>query len=803
MNSDNNIITQKTTCYHCGDDNPTNDIRIEDKYFCCNGCKTVYELLNENNLCDYYQLDENPGISKKKDVVRNYDFLEDADIKKEIIDFTDGKTTTVTFLIPQMHCSSCIWILENLYKLDEGVLSSRVNFLKKKLVLKYSEEKTSLKQIVELLESIGYEPSLNLEGKEEDKKKSTTKRLYYKIGVAGFAFGNIMLLSFPEYLTSSGLGEAWIAYLFGAINIALALPVFFYSASEYYMSAYKGLRKGIVNIDVPITLGISVLFFRSLYEILTATGAGYFDSLSGLVLFLLIGKFFQNKTYDMLNFERNYKSYFPIAITIKKDNKETTIPVSKLEEGHRLVIRNNELIPADSILLNGDAHIDYSFVTGESEPVTKTSGDMIYAGGKQVGSVIEVETIKSVSQSYLTQLWNNEAFSKEKESPLDSIVNVVSKYFTFAVLAIATIAALFWLPQNFDLAVNAFTAVLIIACPCALALSTPFTLGNSLRIFGRNKLYLKNTNIIERLARVSTIVFDKTGTITESEGSKIEYEGEQLTQFDKSLIRSLVRNSSHPLSRRILTSLDGNVYNTVKDYKELPGQGIAGSVNGAYVVLGSEVFVTGKTNNDDNVNTNVHVSIDGEYKGCFTVLNHYREGLTEQIEELAERYDMRLISGDKDSERKNLKKIFPPKSELLFNQQPQEKLNYIKEIQNKGEKVLMIGDGLNDAGALMQSDVGVSISEDINNFSPACDGILESGSFSKLSEFIRFSVTSRNIIIASFILSFIYNFVGLSFAVQGTLSPLIAAVLMPLSSITVVVFTSLATNILAKRKGLL
>jgi len=206
------------------------------------------------------------------------------------------------------------------------------------------------------------------------------------------------------------MSDSFFIKFFGWLNLILALPVFLYSSSDYFISAFKGLRKKILNIDVPISLGILVLFLRSAFEVVTHTGAGYFDSMTGLVFFLLLGKLFQNKTYETLNFERNYKSYFPLSVILKKDDSEVSIPISKLNVGDKIVIRNNEIVPADSILFGGEGNIDYSFVTGESKLAPKVLGELVYAGGKQIGSAIELEVIKEVSQSYLTQLWNNEAF---------------------------------------------------------------------------------------------------------------------------------------------------------------------------------------------------------------------------------------------------------------------------------------------------------------------------------------------------------------------------------------------------------
>lgn len=789
----------KMICYHCGDECPDDSISLNEKIFCCNGCKTVYEILNQHNLCNYYSIDQNPGITRKYQVKRNYEFLNDPDLKQKMTDFSDGQISRTTLTIPQMHCSSCIWILENLFKLNPGIISSEVNFLQKKVFVTFRESKTNLKEVVELLDSLGYEPLLNLEEKEEEKVKAGNKSLYYKIGIAGFCFGNIMLLSFPEYLSIGTEELPEMKRIFAYLNIILSLPVFFYSSTDYFISAWKGLKKRIVNIDVPIALGILVLFIRSLIDILFLQGAGYLDSLSGLVFFLLIGKLFQNKTYETLNFERNYKSYFPVAVTIRKDNSETSIPVEKLEVGNRIIIRNNELIPADSILLKGNANIDYSFVTGESIPVERINGEMIFAGGRQAGGIIELETVKEVSQSYLTQLWNSSAFSKKDESRIVSLANAISKYFTFIVLVIAAAGAIYWLPEDITLAFNAFTAVLIVACPCALALSTPFTLGNTLRIFGRNKFYLKNTHVIEKLAGINHIVFDKTGTITENNAAEVEFHGGSLSSNEKSLVRSAVRNSSHPLSRAIYDYLQDNPSKNVESFNEISGEGIVALIDGNEVKAGSEHFVLGfKSSRDES--TRVYISVNNKPSGYFSISNRYRGGLKELVSSLETDYEFSLLSGDNESEKLKLLDFFTDEKELHFRQSPHGKLKYITELQRQGKKVLMVGDGLNDAGALKQSDVGISISDNINNFSPACDGILDSNSFKRLADIILFSKKSNKVIIASFILSFIYNIIGLSFAVTGTLSPIIAAILMPVSSISVVVFTTISINFIAKKE---
>ena len=785
------------TCFHCGLDASSSNIFYDKKSFCCNGCKTVYEIFSVNDLTCYYDLQNAPGATPKE-IEGKYNFLDNPKIIEQLLEFNNEKTQIVSLYIPHIHCSSCIWILENLNKLHPSITTSIVNFGKKTARITYNSNTITLKQLVKLLNSIGYEPFISLDDYGAGKKQ-INRSIIYKLGVAGFAFGNIMFLSFPEYFQVHGFWIEQYAPIFRWLMFAFSLPVVFYSGQDYFISAYKGLRSKLLNIDVPIALGIVVLFLRSTIEIIFDFGTGFFDSLSGLIFFLLLGKFFQQKTYDFLSFERDYKSYFPIGITkIKTDGKEESIQVYDIKKGDRLLIRNEELIPVDCILINGTARIDYSFVTGESEAVSKQSGDKLFAGGKQLTSSIEVDVLKSVEQSYLTQLWSNDVFNKNKEDGFTTLTNTISKRFTIAILSIAFIATSYWLLIDTTKAVNVFTSVLIIACPCAIALSAPFTFGNLLRIFGKLKFYVKNASVIEQLASINTIIFDKTGTITSNKKSKINYDGLALSRDEEALLKNTLRHSNHPLSRSLYSILKQHDIVPLNDYKEHIGKGIEAQYQKDTIKIGSAPFV-GYSTKTATLNTAVHVSTNNKYKGRFTFYNAYRKGLAKLFNNLKKDYDLVILSGDNAGEKDNLTKLLPTKTKLLFNQKPEDKLEYIKYHQDEGAKVLMIGDGLNDAGALAQSNVGIAISEHVNVFSPACDAILDASKFNQLFRFIRASKSAIKIIKWSFVLSFIYNAIGLYFAVTGQLSPVIAAILMPLSSISIVAFTTICTNIIGRK----
>ena len=521
-----------STCFHCGDPCTATVVEHQQKSFCCYGCKTVFDILNDNDLSYYYEMERTPGISPVSNEGK-FDFLENEQIVASLIEFDAQGVQVVSLLIPTIHCSSCIWVLENINKLNPAVKSAQVNFPKKTVRITYANQEICLRELVELLARIGYEPYISLD--DANKQTAETDRsLLYKLGVAGFAFGNIMFLSFPEYFE---VNEFWLdrfKHLFRWLMFAFAVPVVCYSAQDYFISAYKGIRSKMLNIDVPIAIGVAVLFLRSAVEIIMDLGTGFLDSLAGLVFFLLLGKFFQQKTYAFLSFERDYKSYFPIAVTriVRNefgDNKEEQTQVQEINKGDHILIRNGELLPVDGILVSGSALIDYSFVTGEAEPIVKQSGEKLYAGGRQQAGLIEVEVLKPVAQSYLTQLWSNEVFSKNKQTSFENLTDGISKRFTVSLLLIALVATVYWLFVDASMALTVFTAVLIVACPCAIALAAPFTLGNLLRIFGKHKLYIKDSSVIEQMAHIDTVVFDKTGTLTTNTKNVITYEGIALT----------------------------------------------------------------------------------------------------------------------------------------------------------------------------------------------------------------------------------------------------------------------------------
>lgn len=796
-------------CFHCGTLCPGPDFRHEERFFCCRGCLTVFELISENGLGHFYDLAEGGGARVgKRPASGAFGFLDDPAVRERFLDFSDGKTARVTFHVPAVHCIACVWLLENLFQLHPGVGRSSVHFPRREVSIQFEEDRVRLSEVAELLTSLGYEPSLDLGqlDREEGLEEKRRRRLHLKLGLAGFSFGNIMLFSISLYAGMDSMSGPGFKVFFGWLSMVLALPVVVFSASDYWRAAWLCVRRKLLTIELPIAVGLAAIVSQSVWEVVSRTGEGYFDSLTGLIFFLLIGRLFQDKAYARLSFDRDYRSFFPLSVVRKQDSGEAAVPISKVEVGDHLLVRGGELIPADARVVAGHGLVDYSFVTGEAAAVEKEPGDLVYAGGRQAGGTLEVVTVKPVSQSYLTSLWSHQAFAKEREGGLDSTLNRFSRRFTVTVGAVAVTSAIAWvLLGQTATALRAFVSVMIVACPCALALSAPFALGTAQRQLGRWRVFLKRQDVIESLARVDAVVFDKTGTLTEAGSGTVDFRGAPLSVNEGAAIQGLLRHSTHPHAVRIASSLStGGQPANVGRVHEITGCGVQGYAEGGEWSLGSARWLSqqGVAVDAHEMGAAVHVAVDGRYRGCFRLANAVRADTGSLLESLSGRCELALLSGDHAHERDQFRTLFGEKARLHFNQSPLEKLSFIEGLQQSGRHVMMVGDGLNDAGALRQSHVGVAVVENVSAFSPASDIIIEARMVPRLAAVLKFCRGTVRVVWLSILLSSLYNAVGLAIAASGRLSPIVCAILMPISSVSVVAFACGATSWLAKRSGL-
>lgn len=780
-----NATSTSVVCAHCGDPCPDTSIRLEEKVFCCTGCRSVYEILQTHNLCDYYALDERAGVTMRSSRFDPafYAVLDEPAVLSRFTEYAGDHTVMLRFEVPGMHCASCVWLLDQLHKFDAGILRSDVDFLRKTVRIEIDTERTKPSSVAQLLSSLGYEPLINIEGNEvnvDQQRRSAIRGLYMRIGVAGFAAGNVMMISISRYLAGYGGMTPALETLFSVLSIVLSVPVLVFSASPWYRSAIGALKFRRINLDVPVALGISVLFIRSVTDILTGAGEGFLDSFAGLVLFLLVGRLFQQKAFDAVSFDRTYRSFFPLSVRVERKGVIEVLPIDQVRIGDVLLIRNSEVVPCDSVLLSPLAYVDYAFVTGESLPVEHAEGQIIHAGGKVVGTAARLTATKNVSQSYLASLWERVGTRRPRRTYLD-LSDRFGARFTYGAIGIAIAGFLAWLP-DLPMAINVLTAVLIIACPCALTIAAPVTLGTAMARLGMRGIYVKEPGTILELTEPAVVAFDKTGTLTEPEHRLVIDPATSAHRFWP-LVQALAAHSTHPISRSISGEHAGQEIDHVQ---EVTGRGITGMVDGHRVAIGSYDLVKTEVQNsgvDLDPAAAAYAAVDGELVGALKVEPRLRDGIDTLVSSLRRIASVRLISGDTDRDRGVFARLFR-NDEMLFQQGPDQKVAAIEQAHSG--RVIMVGDGLNDAAAMASADASIAVSDGTSTLVPACDVVMKATELKNLPKLLWYARTMTNVIKTNLIFTVFYNVLGLSLALAGVLTPVITAILMPVSSLIVI-----------------
>lgn len=701
---------------------------------------------------------------------------------------SQASLTTQRWVLPDMHCVQCVRSLETLPERMEGVWKSEVHFPSKSVRVSFDPARITEDELETQFRTMGFPPLPHHDA-------STThihRPLIARLAVAGFAFGNVMMMSLADYVGGPTFRDSGFEYGFKVWSMVLTLPVLLFSAAPFFQRAWAGIRQRSMNLDMPVALGILTLTAQSLWM----DGLGYFDSLAGLVFFLLLGQWYQNRSQARLMREHSLDEWLPVKVTqVQEDGQENLVPLAALNAGMTLRLLHGEIVPADGRLTSPEATLDLAFLNGESMPKTVKSGQTIQAGSRNVGASFHLVVDKAVNQSELMRMWNSEAFQKDLRSTLLTPIDEVAQHFTWVVLTLATIGWLAWWP-DVTMAWTVFASVLIVACPCALALSIPFAYGATARHLASRGFFLKHVDVVERFAQIHDIVFDKTGTLTTSSTFTVQWHpAADMSPMAIEAAVSLANQSAHPLSRALVSWSDVGVAKVpITSYRECPGQGLEGQIQGRTWRLGSAAF-TGSSVPRSAEGTWVHLACDGQTQGAFFLTRPLRPDAAKLLQTLKEQgHPLHLLSGDGDGEAPRFVTWFGSEH-MHFQQSPQAKMDFVDRL----DQVAMVGDGLNDAGALRKATLGLAVADQLYAFTPSADALVEASSLGNLPEAIALATSARTTVKLLLAVSVAYNLVGLGFALQGWLSPLVAAVLMPLSSLTVVVLALTRANLAANK----
>ncbi|MBN8222485.1 MAG: heavy metal translocating P-type ATPase metal-binding domain-containing protein [Spirochaetes bacterium] len=796
-------VVEKKTCAHCGAAGSA--IVTGGLSFCCEGCSRVYSILRDQNLLGYYDFSESRPASLKESARQDFTYADGEWFHRTFTTAAGAGRYAIRLKLPAIHCAACVWLLEKMPEMLPGVTGARINYLRKELTLT-AENSLPVSRLVQFVADLGYVPDFKPESGRSRALTQYDKGLLKRMAVAAFGFGNAMLFSFPEYFSERLEGRFQLTFM--ALNVALAAFILFYAAGEFFVNAWRALRQKKIILDLPISVGIMAMFARSVAEILQGTSSGYFDTFAGLIFFLLIGRYVQSRSYTYLAFERDNLLFLPLAVRKKTGENEKVTAVQDLQVGDTIRLLNGEIAPTRCRVISAAGAADYSFITGEALPVQLRAGDTFETGGRVVGQSVEMEITEPVDQARINRIWEGagQSVTSTTFATESSFADRMLPYFTFVVIAAALAGLFYWLPSDSAKAWNAFSAVLVITCPCALAMAKPFSFYTTQSVLGRAGLYLKSAAVVEKFFSIGRIIFDKTGTITAAGEYEVAFSGAALTSGERSALRALTRESAHPLSRAVFDSLGDAADEAVAGFEEITGRGIAGVVHNVRYLLGSADFlsqagVAVPAAAAPNAGSVVHAAAGARYLGSFSISNKSRAGLGAALQKLSADYRLALVSGDSDRERSRFAAVFPEGAPLHFSASPAQKAELVGQFEEQGP-TLMLGDGLNDAAALGRASLGIAISENSANFSPASDAILNSGSFALLPRLLKQARQAKKTAIIAYLISFGYNIFGVSVALTGGLTPLFCAILMPISSLSVIAFTFFMARGSARLRGL-
>jgi copper/silver-translocating P-type ATPase len=779
--------TTLKTCIHCDEAalpaiyDPNDSDHL--KPFCCQGCLTVYHVLHAKGLESYYEIKSNSAIFKRRSPVEikqsQFNYLDDTQFLKEFSYLNAHDERTMEFYLEGIHCLACLWLIEKMNEFVPGVISSKLE-MERSVVTVTLKGEGNFSSVAREFNQLGYRPHpLKRNQEVADLKTKEERAALIRIGVAGAAAGNIMIYAVSLY----GGATDDFAQLFNALTVAFAVPVLTYSAWPFYQNAYHAVKNRTLSIDIPISISLIVGAIMGVYNLVMKIPDNYFDSLTALVFLLLLSRYFlqkiQEKGLSASDLHYFYQSDSVLKATDNSAEDFQEVHPRFIQSGDVLKIRPGDFFPADGVILKGRSNLNTSLLTGESLPVRAEAGDKVFSGTQNLDGELLIKAESVQDDSRLGRLLKNVENGWAHRSQIVNLTNKVSKYFTFVVFALS-FGLFFYLYQTHDFkhALEGAITLLIVTCPCALALAVPLTFTRALSKAAEQGIIIKSDEVIEKLAKINQIFIDKTGTITHGKLKITDFtilEQGQLAVED--IIFNLENHSRHPVGRALIDFIHGKSYQThkVNDFSEILGVGVSGVIAGHLYEINKQGLFE-----------------DKKLLATFRVQDTVRADSQSTLKSLLyQKLDIKILSGDRaEVVEKIAAEVGLPASSALANLSPEEKSQLIHTTPQS----MMIGDGANDAIALSQAYVGVAVLGAMDISLRAADVYLTTPGLAPVNKLFVLSQETMKVIRRNLVLSLCYNSLSVMAAFAGLINPLIAAIIMPLSSLTVLISTMLGTK---------
>ena len=802
------IPLEHSGCFHCGlniaaDADFHSQLDGKSRDFCCFGCLSVCEAIFQAGLQGYYQRTPQgtllaPPPLPPKDI-EMYDLEE---IQQDFV-VSQGDIRETHLLVEGIHCAACVWLIERSIMRIPGVQSANVNLAGKRLHIRWDSQRVKLSTLIAALAKIGYAGVPYDPEVAEGVMKRTNRALLFRLFFAGFAMMNLTLVSIALY---SGADQGQFRSFFHWMGFALATPTLLYSAFPFYKGAWGGLRNWRLTMDLPIAIGLSVTYLYSFYiTLIGSAGEVYFDTVTNLTFVILVGRYLEGMfRHQAVAATNRLMDLQPRVATVMHDGSEKITPIRGVKVGEHVLIKPGYKVPVDGIILEGHSSVDESMLSGESAPVSKSVGMMVSTGTLNVNGALLVEVRSTLQNTTLAKIIRLVEEAQTSKAPIQRIADMIVPWFILVTLVCASLTFWFWHTQSFEMALMAATSVLIITCPCALGMATPMSIAVASGLGSRHGILVKNGLVLETLSKVTHFVFDKTGTLTEGKMSvaQLRVAAHADAQQVLSSAAAVERYSEHSVALAIVSTADEQQLH----HRELPvvgfraeaGLGVSATVHGQAVFLGNAAWLIrqGVTLNNELENqvhefeaqamSCVHYAQAGEHLGVFVLADQLRGDAQQLVNELrSSGIAMTLLSGDRKPVAEAIARQLGG-MEVIAEVMPQDKDQVIQHLQQAGAVVAMVGDGINDAPALIRADVGIALGSGTDVSVESADIVLMHNELDKVRQATLLSRRTLRTIKQNIGLSFVYNSIMVPLAMMGHVTPLVAAITMPISSLLVI-----------------